>query len=139
MLPGEDKMHFSVSEQDDCFRDYEMQTWATFGRQYHAVMDYNESYIVVSVDGVRVVDTARSGTAPEFLGKYIYVWMSSDEPGCCPAPTANVTLSNIIIVTYNAEDGFTLPPTLEPTSVPTLEPTLQLEPPSMEPTVVNLQ
>eukprot|EP01083_Nonionella_stella_P106236 306278_1 len=139
MLPNENKFHFSVSETASCGKQWGSQPSATIDFNYHVIIHYNDSHILILLNNVIYIDTARTPTKPELIGRTMYVYIGTDDTGTA-IPTANVTLSNMIITSYWYHDGFTMPPTYAPTDDPTwitLQPTKSPTPnPSTVPTLV---
>lgn len=148
MGPDDDFFHFAVSESSNCyaggvwqqeppsgFGTYEMVR----GRSYSAIINYNESRVIVQIKDNTLntpwetyINVARGGTNPSYFNRYVHVFMGTDQYAQHPIdPICNVTLSNVIIVSYWQNSSFTLPPTYAPTAAPTDIPTDQ---PSISPT-----
>lgn len=134
MLPNENRWHFSISQSNDCDRHWNLQPSANLETSYHIIIHFNSSRVFISINGVTYIDESRNGTQPDLLGKTVYIWMSTDEWEYS-IPAANVTMSDITIVSYWEQDGLALPPTSYPTPRPTdpsRDPTFA---PSMSPTM----
>eukprot|EP01083_Nonionella_stella_P110773 324383_1 len=131
MLPGENKFHFSVSETANCGKQWGSQPPVTIDFNYHVMIHYNDSHIMISLNNVVYIDTTRTPTKPELKGRTMYVYIGTDDTGTA-IPVANATLSNMAIVSYWFPDGFTMPPTYAPTNAPT-SPTITPTQPSFNP------
>ena len=152
--PNDDLFHFAVSDykggvNSNCYAGASWQFAENFGSyhmyqgvQYSATINYNESRVLVRIQDVTnngpwetYIDTDRGGTNPLYFNSSVSIFIGTDHfAGHGAEPIANVTLSNMIIVSYWDRDSFTLPPTYAPTATPTVNPTNQ---PSASPTSVT--
>ena len=133
MLKNENKWHFSISDLDKCNKNWGQQPVAKLETSYHMIVHYNSSHVFISIDDVIYIDELRNGTLPELLGDTVYIWISTDE-WAYTIPAANVTMSNIIIVSYWEENGLIMPPSEVPTMSPTVGPVVQ---PTAAPSQMN--
>ena len=108
MLPYENKWHFSISELGHCNNRWGLQPAARLETPYHIIINYDSSHIFISINGVTYIDESRTGTEPDLLGETVYVWMSTDE-WSYGIPAANVTMSDITIISHWDEDEYILP------------------------------
>ena len=136
--PNDNRWHFSVSDRNDCGTHWHYtngRPLAVINKKEHIVMHYNDSHIFISISDQIYIDTFRAGTRLQDIGRIMYIWMSTGVPAISPfldTPAANVTMENIIIVSYWQNESFTMPPTLSPSNTPTLSPTNY---PSLPPTM----
>ena len=97
------------------------------GNEYSVIIEYNDSRLTIQLRDVTLnnpwetyIDYARVGTDPAQLNTNVWIYIGTDTyQGHQTIPAANVTLDNIVIVSYSYDDGFTLPPTSAPTNSPT--------------------
>ena len=153
--PDDDVFQFLVSDTDNCYGGGQWQDPQAFGVyhmlkgiKYSAIIHYNESRVHVQIKNVTsdgpwetYIDTDRSGTHPYLFNSIVSIFIGTDLYAIHPVvPIANVTLSNIVIVSYWYNNSFTLPPAISPTINPSTEPTneptfIPSAVPTLEPTI----
>ncbi len=130
--PGVNQLHFSISQTGNCFMEWPNRPVVTPGTKYHVIIHYNDSHIFISLNDIIYLDQNRIATDTNYIGRDMFVYISTDWQNNNNIDAANVTLSNMIIISYNYSEGYTLPPTSAPTNPPTNNPTKY---PSISPTV----
>ena len=133
-----DAFLFDVSDQGSCVRRYNNYPIQPF-TSYSVKINYNSTWVYISVDNHIVFNDRRyNKTHPHKLNTKVGIWLSHSPNN------ANVTLSNIRIVSYDDNSittstssqpstSPTLLPSLSPTFIPTLSPSYS---PSYFPTLL---
>ena len=130
--PNDNYFHFAVSEATNCYAEPTnsqsyYQTMRT-GSRFSVIINYNESRVTVqmrygSYPMWTHIDTSRSGTNPSYFGSIVSIFIGTDHvSGHSPEGIADVTLSNMFIVSYWQNDSHSFLPTSAPTA-PTVAPT----------------
>ena len=140
MGPNDDLFHFAVSEATNCYAGGDWQYPENFGtyemvqgKTYSVIINYNESKVLIQIKDVTLntpwetyIDKVRSGTNPSYFNSIVSIFIGTDQfAGHSPEAIANVTLSNMVIISYWQNDSFTLPHTYTPTASPSENPTNQ--------------
>ena len=101
---------FDLTDTTNCFRQYANYA-ITPNTLYSVSIQYNASSIYISIDDTIIINEERvDSTDIDKLGTKVGIWLST-----VTATAANVTLSNIAILSYDDDPS----PSVSPTFIPT--------------------
>lgn len=137
-----DHFHLSVSESDggNCGKGYKLDTYQiSINTVYQMSIEFNDTHIVTTINGTKIIDTRAVGTKPAYLQSTqpaMNVYIASDfncgdcDPYVNEYIIANVNMWDINIISV-------VPPSVSPTAQPTISPTQSTLAPTGTPTAVT--
>eukprot|EP01084_Bolivina_argentea_P167126 290117_1 len=118
---------FDISDKQNCFRQYGTHEINPH-TLYKVTIDYNSSWIYIQINNQIVTNQARANhTDLTQLGTDLHIYIST-----VTSNPANVTLSNIVIRSYDDTSLYHLTTTIQPTIAPSNAPTVS---PTFTPTI----
>ena len=128
LSPDADYLYLGISHKPMCY-DFDASYQIQRDIDYSVLIEFNDTWMRMDVDGHSVISEARESHAVDILGQSLTVWISTDRTSELSdiVEDVNITLSAITILSWDSDETAapspdqrsTMQPALQPSDAPT--------------------